>query len=496
MVLSIGTRRRAGRIAFGLPAACLLGWSGFVLTGANAALPARELVPQSPAADGQPKTVVVRTSSEGGQQIECEIVGGPEDVLWQTDMPPMFMLEQLPPDAIVLMESSGDAQNEDHHVFVAARHGDGADPTLDEFFANHPTADANADGAVTRTERDAYLVALAMSDAAAVLAQFPKADRNADGKLDVTEASLLVIAPMFVDRPAWLHADAAPGGVAHAMVRVARPDGAAGAAPEHDVLVMLDPAAAAQANGAAAHASAGGHKVFVRKVGDAAGTGEARVIVRTNDGAAADAGEHKVVVLNPGELGEEKVVKTPDGKEIRITGIQKNADGSVTGCADNMQIRMRHAGWTPADGEAGGMFNIKLPAPATEWLLSSIDATPTAVEVAGYVPVVESAPLTLFLQLNPKADANGDGVLTLAERDAFVEAHMTQARARVLKQHPDADANGDGLLTNDEMKEFFRNLAQAHKAAAGQQTMQVHVVAPDGGTTDDAIEVEIIKDDE
>ncbi len=501
MVLSMGARRRAGRLTYVLPAACLLGWSGFVLTGANAALPARELQPKAPPADGQPTTVVVHATATDTSQaecqmhIQCEAAGGPQDVLWQSDMPPMFMLHRLPADAIVLFQSDGDGQNENQEIFVAARHGDGADPTLDEFFAAHPTADANGDGAVTRTERDAYLVALAMSDSAAVLGQYPKADRNGDGKLDAVEASLLVLAPMLVDRPALTPGCDALGALTH-CIQVTPQEGA-GPDGEKRIVVRVNPSAEALADGAGCCAKAGAEKVVVRHSGDMECAGVARAVVRTANGKAADAGEHQVIVLRPQEgSGEEKVVTLPDGKQLRITGIQKGADGTVTGDVDDVMIRMRQAdgGELPADGLR--MINVKLPAPATEWLLSSIDATPTAREVAGYVPVIEGAPLTIFLQMNPKADANGDGVLTMAERDAFIEAHMTAARAKVLAHHPDADANGDGLLSNEEMKAFFQSMTDAHKAAAGAKTMRVRVAKPDGGASDGALEVEVLEDDE
>ncbi|RMF84371.1 MAG: hypothetical protein D6744_03200 [Planctomycetota bacterium] len=93
--------------------------------------------------------------------------------------------------------------------------------------------------------------------------------------------------------------------------------------------------------------------------------------------------------------------------------------------------------------------------------MRNIDAAPAADDVAQYLAAVRAAPLAAFLKLNPEADHNHDGVLTVEERDRFIERHMTAARQKVLERFPEADANGDGLLTNDEMREFFRGRARS-----------------------------------
>jgi hypothetical protein len=63
---------------------------------------------------------------------------------------------------------------------------------LAQFADDYPAADADGDGTVTRFEREAYLVALAMSDPTAFINQFPKADLNEDGVLEPTEAARTV----------------------------------------------------------------------------------------------------------------------------------------------------------------------------------------------------------------------------------------------------------------------------------------------------------------
>ena len=54
------------------------------------------------------------------------------------------------------------------------------------------TADADGDGQVSRAERTAFLIALAMQSSDAVLREYPTADEDNNGKLDVDEALELV----------------------------------------------------------------------------------------------------------------------------------------------------------------------------------------------------------------------------------------------------------------------------------------------------------------
>lgn len=59
---------------------------------------------------------------------------------------------------------------------------------LYNFVAQRPAADFNGDGVLSYTEKHAYLVALAMLDADAFMAEFPYADRNHSKRLDSLEA--------------------------------------------------------------------------------------------------------------------------------------------------------------------------------------------------------------------------------------------------------------------------------------------------------------------
>jgi Ca2+-binding EF-hand superfamily protein len=92
-----------------------------------------------------------------------------------------------------------------------------SDEKLAEFLAAHPTADADADGQLTPTERDAYLVVVAMSRPADVLKQFPSADRDQNGTLDLNESIRLVSGGIvFRTRVAAPAVIAAPAGAEHA----------------------------------------------------------------------------------------------------------------------------------------------------------------------------------------------------------------------------------------------------------------------------------------
>lgn len=87
---------------------------------------------------------------------------------------------------------------------------------------------------------------------------------------------------------------------------------------------------------------------------------------------------------------------------------------------------------------------------AAGWLLDNVSATPTAAEVAGYIPAVRNAPLSRFLRMHPDADTDGDGALTETERDSFLQAKIAQIHAKLAGEHPDADANGDGSWVSKE----------------------------------------------
>lgn len=119
--------------------------------------------------------------------------------------------------------------------------------------------------------------------------------------------------------------------------------------------------------------------------------------------------------------------------------------------------------------------------PAAVWVKQNLTADVSAAQVAALVPAVEQAPLALFLEHNPDADANHDGRLTPDERDAYIERHMSKVREKLLERHPDADANGDGLLTNDELKVYFRDRGPQMGAGADDAGRRVKIMRKDDG---------------
>ncbi len=144
-----------------------------------------------------------------------------------------------------------------------------------------------------------------------------------------------------------------------------------------------------------------------------------------------------------------------------------------------------------SDGEA---FEIALHSPADlaqpvgKWLLENLTATPSGDAVAKFLPVVEEAPLVTFLELNPKADADGDGKLTPAERDAYIEDHSTRTRARFLKQHPESDTNADGVLSKDEMHAWVRANGPSLGGSLRGQRVIMKKIAGDDGQEDVTVE--------
>lgn len=160
-------------------------------------------------------------------------------------------------------------------------------------------------------------------------------------------------------------------------------------------------------------------------------------------------------------------------------------------------------GQTPT-ADAGRPFQLPLPTPPGVWLIENIDATPSSADVRRYLPVAEAVPLRVFLEANPKADRNGDGVLTAEERDEYMARHQTAMRSRILEKHPDADANGDGVLTDDEMRTFFQRRLPRPNAdgdilnvvppGGGAKRVMIRQVAP--STEGATVEVEVLDVDD
>lgn len=394
MIMDSPTQRRSRMLGF-LAGATLVGWAGFALSGASAAA-----LQDNPPANTEPAMVIVRQAGDDAAQ--------PPDVLFAPDAAADGQVQFFQADA------------DNGHAFAIALDSNDKPEALAGFLADHPNADANGDGTLTRVERDAYATAMAMTNPAAVLAKYPKADRNGNGALEADEAARLVALGMLPD---IAELKKSMGNLPHRMVMRTNGDNA-NLPPE-----VVEKIAEIKAKAASGDADASEN------------------VIMTQDG---DSKTVKVMRVAPG-----------DGPVV-VHG--DNADG-------NFKVRVNSDAVDTAGGDgvfvtdAGQKFNIRTAAPLlaglggapSAWIIDNIEADPTSAEVNRYVGLVEAAPLAHFLELNPEADANHDGVLTADEREAFVERHSSKMRERVLEKHPEADTNGDGLLTNQEMHDYFRS---------------------------------------
>jgi beta-lactamase regulating signal transducer with metallopeptidase domain len=215
MILENSTRRTFGSL--GLPAMLLLaGWSVFTLSGAAANVCPPES--ESKKSDGRS----TKQTEEG-----IWVVGDCDDAIeldLQAEPIQGGQVKLILNGTPMVVPLDGDAAQGE---WVFTKHlGDEAclglpgfvtEKQLEEFAAAHPTADADANGKVSRNERNAYLAVLALSSPTAVLGQFPTADKNSDGMLDTHEAALLVSGGMMD-----FEVHGAPHAVAFAGAQVAQ----------------------------------------------------------------------------------------------------------------------------------------------------------------------------------------------------------------------------------------------------------------------------------
>lgn len=355
-------------------AALLVCWAGFVLTGASAKDKPTE---QSP---DETKVVEAVGVWQAAPASECTfMVAGEQgvagDVLFHVTpvqgVPFVSHWLGAAPFDMMPAQLRIDCEEGAEGPTVALAMVGG--PTIGDFAQEHPGADADADGQVSPAEHDAYLIARAMIDPAAVLAQFPHGDRDGDGRLTAEEVARLVGGMMM----------RSPGLQTHMI----KGEGGAIALP--------------------------GKRVIVRQIGDA----PPEVTV---DGEKIDAEEAE----QRGEIRVRRMAVAGEaGQEIR-TGVALTSK------------------------------DLALHMPPAVWIMENIDGEPTAADVARYVPLAGETPLRVFQERHPEADTDGDGKVTVAERDAFMEAKMAQVRQEILAKHPSADLDGDGVLSVDEMKQF------------------------------------------
>ena len=391
-----GRQSRMLRLAAGT---LVLGWGGFVLSGAAASNGAAK-----PAEDVSAKPAVMVVEAIAGP--------GEEDVMVFT---PGLIAGAAMGDVQMLVEGGEAGGLATQHVAIAVQAGP-SEEELAAFLAAHPTADADGDGALSRSEHQAYIVALAVNTPQPVIGRFPKSDVDGDGALSPNEAARLVAGGGF---PHF----ASPLKAGRFVVRSNAAQGDAGASGEITVAVECEDGDAAP----------GAKVIKVRHSGVADGTAEPKVRV------------------------------------IRRT---KDADGNVTESEETADVAMApHAIAVAGVPAAGGMLARAMPFPPpslpARWIAENVSGSPSAAQVASYVKLVEEAPLALFLEHNPEADANKDGKLTVEERDAHLKGQMSRMHQKLLERHPEADANGDGVLTPEEAREFFHGKARGMVPAMG-----------------------------
>lgn len=183
MIMSSSSRRGFARsLGFG-GAALIAAWGGFALTGQ-----AQQADPSGAKTETREIVVQVAGNSDGAP---------PPVLLLDADAPAWFGLDcgDLPEGAdflaFVHCDEDIDANGEQRHIAMQIVAPPGK-KQLAEFLAEYPAADANTDAVLTANERDAYLVALALSNPAAVLTKYPNADRDKNGALSPLEAARLV----------------------------------------------------------------------------------------------------------------------------------------------------------------------------------------------------------------------------------------------------------------------------------------------------------------
>ncbi|RJP41620.1 MAG: hypothetical protein C4547_01630 [Phycisphaerales bacterium] len=372
-------RRTFSRRWLGAPVAALLAaWCGFALTGAASPVaPAEEVK-----ADAQPKTarIVVQEGEEGA--IVVDGIDGEVEV-------------QSHDGKHVIVRRRGPAPGDGHAAMVFAQDGAAAAhfkammlprleglsrEQLERFLQEHPTADADGDGKVSRVEHDAYLTARAMLAPAAVIGQFPRADRNQNGVLEATEAARLMSGPgMFLH-----HLSPPVGGIG--------PDGEAGAQVFVEAHVVGD------------GQNVEPQVVIVRPDGQTDTDAEDVIIEVEVDGEAADVEEDVVIESNGGAEGE-VVIESNGGAEREVVIESSGGAGRA--------VIVRRVG--PA-----GLHDIAMRQSPARWVLDNVPGEPTTFDVAQYLEVVRRAPHAAILEHHPEFDADGDGALSDEELKTFM----------------------------------------------------------------------------
>jgi hypothetical protein len=77
---------------------------------------------------------------------------------------------------------------------------------------------------------------------------------------------------------------------------------------------------------------------------------------------------------------------------------------------------------------------------AREWLLDNMTGEPTAEKVAEYAEIIAASDRAEFLKKNPAADADGDGILTAEEQNAYQSSRWSRKLAEIREQIAEIEA--------------------------------------------------------
>lgn len=462
MILNTTDSPRAGRWVKIVAGATLIGWTGFALSGASAAAiksDAKKKLRPAPQASAMPAEQARTASISVAPIAETTVEGAPLRIALR------MTTSGEGGEATTTLESSQIVLIGGDQVIEA-----GPRPPV-HFFAFRsasagPGLDIDADGNVTPEEHDAFVVAKALANPQAVLAQFPDADSDQDGVLSADEAAELVGGPFTAPLPP----PPPEPGVFTISPRVAEGG---------ELQIVFE----AQAADAAPPVTMIAQRINVQPqtlelAVESTADGESGVWVTTTT-AAEGCVEAQVESTEPVE-----VAGVPLLSDIPIIGslFRMASTEPATEIVGPIPMLDRVVATRAVEGQPMLLTRTLAAEPAlppAAWIMSNIDAQPAKEDIAAQVDRTQAAALRRFLKMHPKSDRNEDGVLTPEERDAFIERMQSSTRERYLNANPEADTNDDGILTPEEMRSHQRSQREARAEARGAVRVR-HLAVPAG----------------
>ncbi|GMU84650.1 MAG: hypothetical protein AMXMBFR47_45190 [Planctomycetota bacterium] len=454
MILNTTDSPRAGRWVKIVAGATLIGWTGFALSGASAAAlksDARKKMRPAPQASAMPAADAQTSSIRIDPIAETPVEGAPIRIALHmtTNGGDGEATATLETAQLVLIGG-------DHLVEAGPR------PPMQFLAFQHahagPGLDIDGDGNVTPEEHDAFVVAKAMANPEAVLAQYPDADTDLDGVLSADEAAELVGGPFTAPLP-----PPPPGpGVFTVSPKVSE-------GGEMEIVFEVQGEEAAPAMTMIAQRIAIQPQTLELTVESTADEPGVWVTTTTAAEGCVDA---QVETSPPVE-----VMGVPLLSDIPIIGnlFRMESTEPETEVVGPIPTLDRVATARSVAGQPMLLTRALVAEPAlppAAWIMSNIDAQPAKEDIAAQVDRTQAAAMRRFLKMHPKSDRNEDGVLTVDERDAYVDKMQSTTRERYLNANPEADTNEDGILTPAEMRAHQRSQREVRAEARG--AVRVH----------------------